>query len=120
MALEAQVVGTRGRLEGDPQLRGHFGRIPFLLAPTVGDILLLDDAETEIELGDFPEVWVEIASDRVEGVIALADAPEATVQIDETGSETTVEVGDASETLVEIDEVGAETEIEVADGKGSS
>jgi hypothetical protein len=28
-ALEAQIVGTRGRLEGDPQLRGHFGRIPF-------------------------------------------------------------------------------------------
>lgn len=41
MALEAQVVGTWGRLEGDPQLRGHFGRIPFdLLPPSAGKATL--------------------------------------------------------------------------------
>ena len=36
MSLEAQVVGTWGRLEGAPQLRGHFGRIPFDLFVLIG------------------------------------------------------------------------------------
>lgn len=31
MSVAAQTVGTWGRLTGNAQLRGHFGRIPFAL-----------------------------------------------------------------------------------------
>ncbi len=46
MALEAQIVGQMGRLEGDPQLRGHYGRIPFSLLVSAGKAVLFEDGAT--------------------------------------------------------------------------
>jgi hypothetical protein len=59
-------------------------------------VAILDDVESEIEVGDSPETLIAIEVEQEEGEI---------------------EIGDAPETLIEIVEVGPETEIEVADGK---
>ncbi len=75
MALEAQVVGTWGRLEGDPQLRGHFGRIPFdLFVPSSGKVALSDAQSTAVLLSAGG------------ATVALSDAPSGSAALTAGGA----------------------------------
>ena len=58
MTLHAQVVGRWGRLQGNAQLRGHFGRIPFALGVVIHPVAcggntaaVLGDANTVDAIG---------------------------------------------------------------------
>lgn len=53
MSLEARIVGQRGCLEGDPLLRGHWGRIPYDVAAAAGKATLTEGgaAAALIEFG---------------------------------------------------------------------
>jgi len=53
MTIPAQQIGQIGRRFGNAQLRGHFGRIPFLAAAAAGKATLFEGGATAalLELG---------------------------------------------------------------------
>lgn len=87
MPLEAQIVGTRGRLEGDPQLRGHFGRIPFdfeppgvaLLADVALDDAILDEGMTTAQLSEALTWAATLDDDATEALLSDTIAETAEV-----------------------------------------